>query len=210
MTIYYIHEIFPCVQGEGTLVGTPMALVRLQGCNLRCPWCDTVAAQEVTPVYEFSGADLVEWMRAQGYLSTGWTLITGGEPAIWELSSMVNALRDAGQSVAVETNGTLPINATINWLCVSPKLDVPGGGEIDHQVLRQANEVKFVIGNQGDLDLVDQFMATRLRTQRFGLRLLLQPKWGVPGATELCYRTVISRGRPWRLSLQTHKLIGVP
>lgn len=209
---YLVNELYACVQGEGALTGTPMALVRLQGCNLSCPWCDTVDAKqlETTPgARSMTARDIVVWFRSKGLLG-GWVLLTGGEPGIWDLSRLVNELHYAGQAVALETNGTQPITASVDWMTVSPKLDVPRGIEIPTDNVRRASELKFVVGEREDLDAVDRFLAEgQGRHRRIDVPLLLQPKWGVEGATELCHRAVILRGRPWRLSLQTHKFIGV-
>lgn len=208
----YLSEIFRSIQGEGSHTGRPAIFVRLEGCNLRCEWCDTKYALERRhPV------PLGQTLECIEYLSEGrrmLVVITGGEPAMQPeyVRLMVLSLLNAGYDTALETNGTLelglpPLLRGRTWVCVSPKMDVRGS-EVRDDVLEQADEIKFVVGAEGTGN-VDEFLASRSDRISSDTALLLQPRSGDPNATQLCYQEVTKRGGRWRLSLQTHKLINV-
>ena len=104
-----VHSIYPAIQGEGCLTGVPMVLVRFQGCNLRCSFCDTKETWDPAAGKEMSIKEIAEQVQrtTQGH---AWVLITGGEPAIQEdLDVLVSVLHDLSYEVAVEANGTLPL-----------------------------------------------------------------------------------------------------
>jgi 7-carboxy-7-deazaguanine synthase len=214
-----LNDCYACIQGEGVLAGTPMVLVRLQGCGVGCPWCDTRetwandARNRVDSIDEAVGTN-PRWVdadpdsiaaRARGLApAIRWALVTGGEPAEQPLRPLVDALHGVGFSVAIETSGTADghIDAGIDWICVSPKLGMPGGKPILAEALTGAHEIKMVVGKPADLEALDGLLAGvgHGRTQ-----VTLQPLSQSPKATELCIRTCLERG--WRLSLQLHKYI---
>ena len=185
-----VHEIFRSIQGEGFMTGTPMTFIRLYGCNQSCQGCDTPQSgyQEMT----------IEEIVA--CVEDDWACITGGEPTIHdELPVLVNALRERGVKVAIETNGTNVLPRGLSWVCVSPKSQWP-----DSRILGQAHEVKLVVGS-GMYD-VDKVLARRPNLRA---TVSLQPWWddnyeaNLREAIRLCQKYQV------RLSLQTHKWIGV-
>jgi 7-carboxy-7-deazaguanine synthase len=106
-----VDEIFRSIQGEGHLTGIPMTVIRLYGCNLSCPFCDT-------PQEDYQGMSVDDIV---GQVKDDWALLTGGEPTIRaDLRFLVQALREIGIRVALETNGTGLIPEGIDWVCVSP------------------------------------------------------------------------------------------
>ena len=167
-----------------------MILIRLQGCNLRCSFCDTKETWAKDGGAEMSVADIVEHVQE---LTRGhrWALITGGEPTMQDLRPLINNLHSAGYLVALETNGTLPIFGALDWICVSPK-----GPTILSQAIVQANEVKYIVKDEIP------------EPEFHGPTICLQPESQDPEATALCIKAVQERG--WRLSVQLHKYLNLP
>lgn len=218
---YRLNDIYACMQGEGARAGTPMALIRLQGCGVGCPWCDTRetwAADEAHRVDAIPAAlgtgpawcradpvDIADAARAAAP-SCRWAMLTGGEPAEQPLAPLVHALHGRGFLVALETSGTAlgHVGAGIDWCCVSPKPGMPGGRALLAPALAVADEVKMVVGRPADIDALDAILAAT--PPRPDARVSLQPLSSQPKATLLCTSTAILRG--WHLSLQLHKYLG--
>jgi len=205
---YEIIEIYSAVQGEGVNAGIPMVVVRLRGCNLRCLWCDTKYAWPDAGVGSKSMDEESIAVEVQKFPGIQWVMLTGGEPTAQNLYLLCSALHDVGKDIALETNGTLPISGRVDWICISPKLGVPGGDRINIPALLEVDELKFVIGDQHDIDLVNQFLVDHLHHLLRGhVQICLQPQSQDVEATKLCYEECIKKG--WRLSVQLHKLIGI-
>jgi 7-carboxy-7-deazaguanine synthase (Cx14CxxC type) len=207
---YAVKEIFLTLQGEGMQAGRRAVFLRFSGCNLwtgreqdrhkaSCTFCDTdfVGTNGENGGRYADEAALADaaW-RVWGEEERPLVVITGGEPMLQLDSGLIEALHDRGFEIAVETNGTLPAPPGIDWICVSPK----AGTEI---VQRSGNELKLVWPQTG-MDPVE------LAEWRFD-HFLIQPmdradgEPTVPAAIEF----VLANPR-WRLSLQTHKLLGLP
>ncbi len=218
--LYPLNDIYPAIQGEGCQAGLAMALVRLHGCPVGCPFCDTketwdfVAADERATIPEVLGQNPL-WARAdpdaiaaearrQGP-ALRWALVTGGEPANSPLGPLVDSLRARGLSPALETSGTAlgHVGAGFAWVCVSPKPGMPGGLPLLDAAFEDADEIKQVVGRPADLEALDRLLDRLGPTKA---QVCLQPVSLNPKATELCARTVEERG--WRLSLQIHKFLG--
>jgi len=216
----FVNEIFETIQGEATYTGTPSVFVRLQGCPVGCPWCDTKHTWEVeltkqvpptimflkeedAPTFaEFSVADLMECLDQ---FQARHIVLTGGEPCIYNLEAHTKAICDSGRTCQIETSGTFPIRADDRcWVTLSPKIDMPGKLEVLEESVHRANEVKYPVGKEGDIKKVtEQVMAKMLP----GVPLWLQPLSQSPKATGLCVKTAIAHN--WKVSIQTHKFIGV-
>lgn len=222
MAVYRVNDVYSCVQGEGCQTGVAMVLVRLHGCSVGCPWCDTREtwavdeAQRVETLPAALGAN-PRWAEVQAkdlaaYVATchpgpRWVLLTGGEPANQTLGPLVSAFHTIGLQVALETSGTAlgHVGANCDWVCVSPKAGMPGGRSIEPAAVQEADEIKYVIGRQSDLVRLDEFLAAH--PLKAGVQVCLQPLSQNRVATELAIRTVQERG--WRLSSQTHKYLGL-
>jgi len=204
---YRLATIYAAIQGEGALAGTPMVIVRLQGCAVGCPWCDTRETWDPAGGEDAAMAAICTRARLASPRGS-WVLLTGGEPAAQPLAPLVAALHDAGFRVALETSGTARghLDAGCDWVCCSPKLDMPGGLPVLPEAVAPADELKFVIGRRRDLETIDAFLARC--APRPGAILSLQPVWGSASALTLAVET--AQARDWRLSLQTHKYVGVP
>lgn len=207
---YAVKEMFLTLQGEGVNAGRRAVFVRFAGCNLWsgrerdratavCRFCDTdFVGIDGAGGGRFAGADdLVaavcgHWGDGQG---DRFVVLTGGEPMLQVDDAVVDALRGAGFRIAIESNGTLPVHPHIDWVCISPK----AGSVV---VQRSGDELKLVWPQAGiDLD--------ELESWRFGERLL-QPLDDANAAANQAAAIDLVMARPgWRLSLQTHKLLGM-
>lgn len=185
---YRVNEIFYSLQGEGFWTGTPMVFVRLSGCNLRCPFCDT----DFSAFTEMTVSRIAETVEACGGACRR-ICLTGGEPGLQVDEALVSALHAAGYTLHIETNGTRELPAGIDWITISPKL----GGPV---VLEKADELKLVLAPGVEPSAWAGFPATWH---------FLQP-CDEGGRTNVAEVTAYIQAHPaWRLSLQTHKLLGI-
>jgi len=221
--IMRINDIYASIQGEGSLAGTPMVIVRLHGCGVGCPFCDTKETWEAkTGDYRNSLPEALgtnpKWTGiltpeiAQAARRTSekarWALVTGGEPAEQEhLDWLVEDLHKREFKVALETSGTAlgHVGAGFDWVCVSPKFDMPGGKAVLPDACEVADELKMVVSTEGDIKMVEVFLAAL--ALKDGVVVSLQPVSGQKKATKLCVDACAVHG--WRLSLQLHKYIDV-
>ena len=187
-----LAEIFYSVQGEGTWTGTPAVFVRLAGCNLSCHFCDT----DYSLKFLASVEDVVARVRTEGG-NCPMTIVTGGEPlAQAETRELVEALRADGRRVHIESNGTLATQLADDvWLTVSPK------ERLDPAMAARANEVKLIVDKRVPLEWLDAFPPTT--------PIFLQPESNAPANVALACDAVKANPERMRLSLQTHKFIGV-
>jgi 7-carboxy-7-deazaguanine synthase len=208
---YGIREVFATLQGEGAQAGTPAVFLRFAGCNLGydvCPWCDTdwVKARHVVAV-----EGVLERVRAaaeEGFGSEreGLLLVaTGGEPSLQLDRALSDALRERGYRIAMETNGARAVDRSlVDWLTVSPK---QAGFE-----QREGDELKLLFtgaaapGITPDVDAVRRLAAGTRFDHHF---LQAVDVAGNPNYPE-AVAAVMRLGPPWRLSVQTHKVTGIP
>jgi 7-carboxy-7-deazaguanine synthase (Cx14CxxC type) len=211
---YSAKELYYTLQGEGAQTGRPAVFLRFAGCNLWtgreadrtsavCRFCDTefVGTDGPGGGRFATAADLARavrgaWPSENGGRAQPFVVCTGGEPLLQIDEALVTALHDARFEIAIETNGTLAAPAGIDWICVSPKAGAP-------LVLRRGHELKLVFPQQGAPP--EQFAG--LDFQHFSL----QPMDGPDRARNTDLAVAYCRAHPqWRLSLQTHKLLGIP
>ena len=207
---YAVKEMFLTLQGEGVNAGARAVFVRFAGCNLWsgreqdratavCRFCDTdFVGTDGLGGGKFAGAAALT-AAVERHWGAGTerrlVVVTGGEPMLQVDDAFVDALHAAGFRIAIESNGTLPVHPGIDWVCISPK----AGSEV---VQRSGDELKLVWPQAGiELDAVERWDFAHH---------LLQPL-DDPAADanrEACVEMVLARPR-WRLSLQTHKLLGL-
>jgi len=197
-TLYPIVEIFHSVQGEGYHNGIPSIFIRFGGCNLRCPWCDT-------DFDVWTDMSIGEIVNELSKYDCDRIIFTGGEPALQDLVSLSACLKPLGYYLSIETNGTILIpKNTIDWVCVSPK-----DQEYPDLKIKQTNgdELKVVYLGQ-NLEMYDEL--------KEGFEhLFLQPLYDEGKSTEwngMNFHSTFEKVREnseWRLSLQTHKWMGV-
>ena len=210
---YAVKEIYYTLQGEGANAGRPAVFCRFSGCNLWsgqeadrfgavCRFCDTDFVGTDGPgggwfpsAQALAEAVASTWEGTQATRRPKFVVCTGGEPLLQLDDEVVRELHDAGFAVAVETNGTLAPPTGLDWICVSPKARA-------ELVIRQGNELKFVYPQAS----VDPEEFEHLAFEHF----FLQPMDGphLKRNTELAVRYCLKRPQ-WRLSVQTHKLIGL-
>jgi 7-carboxy-7-deazaguanine synthase len=187
-----LAEIFYSIQGEGTWSGTPAVFIRLAGCNLACDFCDTDYSLKF-----FASVDDVVRRVAETGGECPMVILTGGEPlAQAETIDLIDALRRGGRRVHIESNGTIfaPLPSDV-WLCVSPK------ERVDPRMAARANEAKLIV----DARIPEEHLALfpDLPT------ILLQPEGNKPSNIDLALEYAKAHPARFRLSLQTHKMIGV-
>jgi 7-carboxy-7-deazaguanine synthase (Cx14CxxC type) len=207
--MYTVKEIFYSLQGEGARTGRPAVFLRFSGCNLWsgreedrsgaiCRFCDTDFVGTGPDGGRFRSAEeLADRVRSLWPPSGGqpYVVCTGGEPLLQLDREAIDALHAAGFEVAVETNGTLEAPDGLDWICVSPK----AGTDV---VLRSGHELKLVYPQEGALP--ESFEGWNFQY------FFLQPMDGPELAknTALAIRYCLEHPQ-WRLSLQTHKLLGL-
>jgi 7-carboxy-7-deazaguanine synthase len=204
-----VCETFASLMGESTRAGVPAYFIRLTGCNLRCRYCDTAYAYEGG--HEMTVAALVEMARAQPYRLV---LVTGGEPLLQaETPVLLTDLLDAGFTVCLETNGSLPIDAVDARVHRILDVKCPGSGMADHNVwanmdlLTSRDEVKFVVADQLDFTWALEVIKFFRLAER--LPVLISPVFGQVSLQEAAAWILATR-LPVRLNLQLHKYIWGP
>lgn len=153
-----------------------------------------------------SDADgLVQLMQKSGFTAKH-IVITGGEPCIYDLTSLTEALEKQGYQCQIETSGTYPVQCTEEtWVTVSPKVGMKGGLKVLSQAVDRANEIKHPVAREKDIEALERILA--LRTVDAPPIVALQPISQKATATKLCIDTCIQRN--WRLSIQTHKYLDI-
>ncbi|MEZ0360705.1 MAG: 7-carboxy-7-deazaguanine synthase QueE [Hydrogenobacter sp.] len=208
-TALIINEIYPSVQGEGLLIGTPCILVRFQGCNLRCPWCDQPSALS----FKKPNANIDDILEEIAKYPQRHVVLTGGEPfAQPSLHLLIYELLSRGYSVQIETNGTLWNEklkdvATLLHITCSPKAVV--NWYVHPSILQSAKELKFVVDDELSIHALKRkdflpFLERKL--------IVLQPESNkvkfLLKALEI-QEHLLKEGYTVRVIPQTHKLIGL-
>ncbi|MEO6959504.1 MAG: 7-carboxy-7-deazaguanine synthase QueE [Burkholderiaceae bacterium] len=217
--MFLVNEVFQTIQGEASYTGTPALFLRLQGCPVGCPWCDTKHTWRVAPEHAVAISVMLEKQSdAPTFARMTWqdlvdtvrkfqarhVVITGGEPCCYDLTQLTSELIGLGYSVQVETSGTYPVCVhPQTWVTVSPKIGMPGGLTVLPDALWRANEIKHPVGREQDIDN----LRVVLRGANPKALVWLQPLSQSRRATALCIREATTNG--WRVSVQTHKFLGV-
>ena len=209
MSTYKVKEIYYTLQGEGAHTGRPAVFLRFTGCNLWsgreedrseaiCQFCDTdFIGMDGTLGGKYSALELAEKVESLWPVNEAkrYVVCTGGEPLLQLDKDLIEALHQKQFEVAIETNGTIPVPDGVDWICMSPK----AGTEI---VVTSGSELKLVVRQQG----IDPVQFSGLEFRHF----FLQPMDG-PNVREYTdWATQYCLQHPqWRLSIQTHKLLGI-
>lgn len=215
--MYAVKEIFYTLQGEGAQTGRAAVFCRFAGCNLWsgreadrdsaiCQFCDTDFADTNGPgggkfatAAALSAAVEEKWLGSNAY-GGRFVVCTGGEPLLQLDAPLIEALHERGFEIAVETNGTITAPQGLDWICVSPK----AGTELKQ---RNGDELKLVYPQSGPQS---EFAPTAFESLAFR-HFFLQPMDGPnrEANTQAALKYCLDHPR-WRLSLQTHKLLGIP
>ena len=192
-----IVETFHSVQGEGSWMGTNAFFIRLAGCDVGCPWCDTKISWNLKRHPEIAIADLVdEAVNAKPAM----VVITGGEPLMHDLTDLTRELKDQGLQIHLETSGSHPFSGIFDWVTFSPK-------QFKHphvSIYGHVSELKVVVKDASDLLWAEQNAAgVPSHVVKY-----LQAEWETASSKDLVLQYVLSHP-DWRVSIQTHKLLGV-
>ena len=195
---YPIVEIFHSVQGEGFHAGMPHVFVRFGTCNLRCSWCDT-------DFHTYESMNALDILGQIMQYDCKRVIFTGGEPMLQDLWPLHRLLKRRGFNLSIESNGTIAIpEGLIDWICISPKDQIYPNSVIRQ---RQGNELKVVYCGQ-ELKMYDDFK------DGFS-HLFLQPCYidtATVAENGLMFQEteqIVKENNSWRLSLQTHKWMGI-
>lgn len=189
-----INEIFYSVQGEGRFTGRPAIFIRLSGCNLKCPFCDTKHQEGK----EMTDGEILEELAKY---PSKFIVITGGEPGLQLDCDFIDMLHRFGFYVAVETNGTRPLPKNVDWVTLSPKFEFTKGAELN---IDKCDELKVVYdGNNNDMARYDNIHA---------FYNYLQPMADCEQLNDEATQKAIAfclKNPEWNLSLQTQKILKV-
>ena len=201
---YLVKEMFgPTLQGEGAHAGRAVVFLRFAACNLACPGCDTDFSPE--GARRMTAAEIVDRIGALDVGHTRRVVVTGGEPTLQWDADLAAAIRGSGFRVHMESNATRPLAAPVDWLTISPKPQFHTAA-IDLAPLAPS-ECKLVVD-----DTVDESSLAGYESRYAGCALwFLQPCMDERYADHLARTLALLERHPrWRLSLQLHKIIGVP
>jgi 7-carboxy-7-deazaguanine synthase (Cx14CxxC type) len=206
-----VKEIYFTLQGEGFYTGRPSVFLRFSGCNLWsglekdrkraiCNWCDTdFIGNDGMNGGRYSNNQIIKIIKKlwpEDETSTPFIIFTGGEPLLQLKSGLIKLIHSIGFEIGLETNGTILAPSGINWVCVSPKAD-------SNFILKKGNELKVVFPQKG----IDPLDFNDLEFEHF----YIQPMDGKNQKNNIKEsKKFIKKNPQWKLSLQTHKLLGIP
>ncbi len=216
--MYSVKELFATLQGEGAQAGRAAIFCRFAGCNLWsgreedrptaiCQFCDTdfVGTDGIGGGKFESAADLAKtieatWLEVMGTQHYRYVVMTGGEPLLQLDAPLIEALHQRHFEIAIETNGTIKIPSGIDWVCLSPKANA-------ELLVKQADEIKLVVPQIEHQSI--ETVLHRFEGMDFRYRYL-QPMDGPQLRENTAFAVELCQKHPlWRLSLQTHKMIGI-
>lgn len=194
-----IMEQFYSVQGEGFYSGRPAFFIRLAGCDVGCVWCDVKESWDAEE-HEIKAIDSIA--KEVQETNADFVVITGGEPAMYDLTELTKALKAINCYLAIETSGVYELSGEIDWVCFSPKkFKAP-----HESIYAKAHELKVIVFNKHDLKWAEEH-ADKLNKN---CKLYLQTEWGKSDEMLPLIIDYIKENPKWTLSLQTHKYINVP
>lgn len=192
-------EEFFSLQGEGYHTGKAAYFIRLGGCDVGCSWCDSRFSwnPDLHPMVETEV--IIDHVAKSGTESV---VVTGGEPLMWNLDYLCAGLKNRNIRTFIETSGAYPLSGKWDWICLSPKRNMPPVNE-NYEV---ADELKVIIQDKSDFEWAEKYRGMVSSK----CRLFLQPEWSrfetiIPEIVEYIKRNPI-----WRISLQVHKYMHIP
>lgn len=194
-----VMESFYTIQGEGFHSGKAAYFIRLGGCDVGCHWCDVKESWDASA---HPSVTVDELARRASEFSSKIVVITGGEPLMYDLTLLCEALHKAGLKTHLETSGAYPLTGKWDWVCVSPKKFKKPLSE----VIRMANELKVIVYNKSDFGWAESFIPLLSRD----CRLFLQPEWSKNEKIVPFLVNYVKQHPRWQISLQTHKYLKIP
>ncbi len=194
-----VMEHFYTMQGEGFYAGSAAYFIRLGGCDVGCFWCDVKESWDADAHSKFSIEEIVGWVtEAEANL----VVITGGEPAMHDLTDLTQKLQTKNIRTHIETSGTHLLTGDWDWVTFSPKkFKKPL-----ESFYQSAHELKVIVLNKHDLKWAQEH-AEKLEK---GCMLYLQPEWDKRDEVEPLILNFIRSHPNWRMSVQQHKFLGIP
>lgn len=192
-------EEFFTLQGEGYHTGKAAYFIRLGGCDVGCSWCDTRFSWDkgLYPLVE------TEHIIANAVKSgTDAVVVTGGEPLMWNLDDLCSGLANNNINTFIETSGSHPLSGKWDWICLSPKRNMP---PLEY-ICRIASELKVIVEVESDLEWAERYREMVSEN----CMLFLQPEWSRSGKVIPIIVEYIKRNPAWRISIQAHKYMHIP
>lgn len=196
---YPVMERFLTVQGEGAYTGASAWFIRLGGCDVGCAWCDVKESWDADVHPKLDAGTLVDEAKAS---NAPLCVVTGGEPAMHDLKALTEGLHAAGLRTHIETSGTHPLTGDWDWVTFSPKrfkAPLP-------EFYAEADELKVIVVNRQDLNWGEEH-AARLSAK---CARYLQPEWDRREKVLPYIMDHLKAHPQWRVSMQTHKYLGLP
>jgi organic radical activating enzyme len=193
-----VMERFYTIQGEGVHSGCPAYFIRLAGCDVGCVWCDVKESWNAEEHPLLTVEELIADVISAG---ANRVIVTGGEPLMHDLTALTSGLRARAIAVHLETSGVHPLSGEWNWITFSPKKFKRPTEEI----FQKAHEMKVIVFHPSDIAWAEE-LSQKLNSD---CSLLLQPEWERSEEVLPLILNHITTFPKWRLSLQTHKYIGV-
>jgi organic radical activating enzyme len=194
-----LMEEFYTIQGEGFYQGHAAYFIRLGGCDVGCVWCDVKESWDASAHPLLPIQDIATRANQSG---GGIAVITGGEPAMYDLSALTALLQKAGVRTHIETSGVYPLSGVWDWVCFSPKkFKSPDPG-----IFPRADELKIIVYNKTDLAWAEEF-GEKVTP---GCKLFLQPEWSREKEMLPLIIAYVKSNPKWRISLQVHKYMDIP
>ena len=193
-----VMERFYTIQGEGVHSGCPSYFIRLAGCDVGCVWCDVKESWNAEEHPLLTVEELIADVISAG---ANRVIVTGGEPLMHDLTALTTGLRARAIAVHLETSGVHPLSGEWNWITFSPKKFKRPTEEI----FQKAHEMKVIVFHPSDIAWAEE-LSQKLNSD---CSLLLQPEWERSEEVLPLILNHITTFPKWRLSLQTHKYIGV-
>jgi organic radical activating enzyme len=192
-------EHFYTLQGEGKFAGQAAYFIRVGGCDVGCVWCDVKESWNANAHPQLSIEELIEEIQKT---SAKMVVVTGGEPAMYDLTEWTKALKDAGFLTHIETSGAYPITGSWDWVTFSPKkFKTPLEEEC-----RKADELKVIVFNASDFKWAEIYE----KQVNEDCQLYLQPEWDKEKEMSPLIIGYIKQNPQWRISIQTHKYLNIP
>lgn len=194
-----LMEDFYTIQGEGFYQGHAAYFIRLGGCDVGCSWCDVKESWDASIHPQVEISTMVNRAKLSG---AEMVVVTGGEPAMYNLSELTAALRKEGLQTNLETSGAYPVTGTWDWVCFSPKkFKTP-----NQSVYGMADELKIIVYNKSDFNWAEEF-AQKVTSE---CTLFLQPEWTKEKEMLPMIIDYVKSHPRWRISLQIHKYMNIP
>jgi len=194
-----LMEDFYTIQGDGAYQGSAAYFIRLGGCDVGCVWCDVKESWDASahPL-----VDIQEMAARAAATHTPIVVVTGGEPLMYDLGQLTQAIRGRNMRAHIETSGAYPMSGTWDWVCFSPKkFKAP-----DPSVFETTDELKVVVYHKSDIEWAAGFVS-RLKPS---CQLFLQPEWSRHDEVLPLIIDFVKDNPRWQVSLQIHKYMNIP